>query len=575
MSKDKKIKSYWNEEIWPKFNAVFNDEKLKWYGEDTPEEYFEIEKQYYDSVKKYNTNHSEKKYLQYKYGLLPLSFITIVPFYWTYKKYKSLKRNKDILLNECIKLQKEKFKYHPILAKNLYKIIDNFNNIFPYKNMGPVIPKLVQELDSASLLKSHEENDSVNPYNTSWGILDNKIIIHVAKQEHKKTMQEYTGSVSVPYQVITTDSDGNRRSTTHYETVYASYSHPAHVIETKNSTFVFMESCSELEFYYEGPKTSSEIKEYNQKYNYSALENEEFESRYKWRRTNDVQFRMVFTPWTQESFLKEAHHSDDLPPELLWQKHGSFLFNRYTIKNKSLILEKYFKAIVDQFLKEPTLSYEDFKKNVGKRILEFYNRIYKATNYMYNTTIMASEDHTEIIKHVVEKPEFSVESAKFFAFYVINEYFNCEICKYDTDCFYVLGKDETDIEIDSNKVVNCRMIGISFEKIEKVKNISRYAANAGVTVQVPITYYNYVAHQDDVYIGYIKVNTDKYYMEFDNYVGAHTNIVEDEINSLINLLKEQNISIAIRHNILSILSYDDNIRDNIDIIKLIKLVNNK
>lgn len=444
--------------------------------------YDNINKEYQIAVANYKKGHSK-----FKYGLLiflglPLSLITIIPFYWAYKKFKYLKTNKDMLEGVIEEKGNEKLLIHRKILSgfNINELEDISLNKIGYKNMGPITQNLVDEIKSLSLF---EYNDSrTNPYRTSWGIYeDNKIVISSSKQEWVTYMEEYSGSIQVPY----TYYDSQGRPMTGYKTIVAYYSHPAQEINYENTYYTFMESCSSLEFKFNKPlrwffsRKSDKSK--------AAFENSKFDNLADWKYNNDAQMRMIFTPLGQENYVNEIAHIGDkkIPERYRFCKDKSFFYNLDSF-NSSEEASNIVANWTYKFINDYSIDLYDYKKYVDDAILLSTYSKFESMIYLWMIPIFKSEDHSSIIKRYNDsfKANKKIENS-FVPYHIFNKIFRHKSVVADTDTFHKLMNVE-ELKSSGNKIFVGDFVGISFNKVEKIK----YVYTQGHSV--PVKYIDYI-----------------------------------------------------------------------------------
>lgn len=570
MTKQQNSNTIWAIDLYPKYETIYNETNNKWVEHLLVNIYTDAHKNYENTKNDYKKNHKHFFYYFFCCIVLPLSCLLIIPAYWAFKKFKELKTNKNNLIQKIEEAKKEKIKAHYDIVSqmNILEIIDSFKGIINYQHKGPIPLKLIEEMQSLSLFDFNLYDDTVNPYSTSWGIFDDKIVIHGSKQKHHSYMKTYTGSKTVTYSY--TNSKGERITSS--TIVSASYNHPAHSIFDERHTFAFMESCSNLEFSFEGKK-SIFSKSHNKKNNYSPLENSEFEKKFKWNRTDDVQFRMIFTPYTQEKFLDELGKQKDIPPELDWEKTASFIYNDYPTTQFSYMIERNINKTISDFLNDADKDLEILKKSIFESIIFYYHNLYKNMNYMFLTTIMSSENHKTIINAINKSDNWISDTNNyFFAHNILSEFLDHNIILKNTNCFNSMIDSKVS-NISNTNVYHSKMNGLSYEIIPKIIYIPTYCPEAGYSVDVPVNYDDYIPYTDEGYITYFYVPSELYYYHIP-YFGIKTNIQDqDLLNELNNLGAEK---IVYKNNTFAFYTKEPFNKNNIleSIIKKIKTKNN-
>lgn len=555
INNSKQNKSFWEKELLPKFLEIYQTNKEtflnKEYGSQLEESHQKLEL----AKNKYHDEFNQFTFFISKCSLFFSILLLFIPFYWTNKWYKNLKWQKEEYLLAIEKAKFNKLEIHKNIANNFdfISFFAIFKDIIKYKHMGPIPISLIEQMQEISF-DNIADYDLENTHKSSWGILDNKIIINKAKQNHKMYMETYTGSVNVYY----TRVNHNGSTTTVCQTVTASYSHPAFKIWTNQTSYTFMESCSNLSFKFQDYSSSFSSKKFNKKNNFSSLENEEFDKKYNWWRSDDAQFRMIFTPYTQESYINEDKSSTSKSKkEMKWKKEKSFIFNEWDNSSFDWILiHKIIPQITYEFEVNEKLSYEDLISKSFELILGYYENLYKSLNFIWLTTLLPSEDHTNIIKFV-KQAENKIDNKNISLFFhnILNEVFNVKIISKSTDCFNSLETIENLISYKETNLYKVKMKGLSYEIEKLVTYIPKWGPNG--IVDVPVFYDNYIPCVDFAYLyaGYIK-NRDIYYYEIgDNY---KTNIQDKKIIDFIIQLKKE-LRIYINNQLISFYVQYDNL----------------
>ncbi len=531
---------YWNKELLPQYNSIYESNHDKWIEHELINLYTDAERQYADANEDFKKHHNKFLFGFFKYFLLWFSFIPClgIPFYWVWKKYKELKQNFEYWSGIVQDAKNNKLQKHmAILSKlNVTEIFNCFSNVIKYKHCGPVPAALVEEMQDHSLFDLRRYGAEINPFTTSWGIFDNKIIINSAVQTHRSYQKTYTGSLSVPY--VDYDSEGNAISKT--AVVSATYTHPAYDISMRQNSYAFMQSCSNLEFNAEGKKGMLD-KKYEQKRNYASLENDKFDKKFKWYRSDDVQFRMVFTPYTQEAYLEELNGRKDMPAVLDWAKSSTFMYNSYDTVGFPHLLDRNISNALQTFAVNADISLEGFKQNLFAAIKGYYFNIYSALNFMYLTTIMPSEDHTNMIKAVNKQlAKVNNKNGLFFAHNILRESLDVNIIIRDTPCFDTLLNIQP---INSTKhgdnIFISSFSGLSYDMVEKVIYIPTYCYQAEKTVDVPVTYIDYIPHTACGKTACATLNNSNLFFYSLFSYGLQSNIQDDKICELLNDLKSK------------------------------------
>lgn len=383
----KNIENEIKESVDNYFNSCLSDSLIS--------NYTKINNEYLEAVKAYKAGHNKIRYSLLAFLGLPLSFITIIPFYWTFKKFKNLRTNKINLESVVTEKGEKKLLFNRSFVSTIDfdKLENDGLEKISYKEMGPITKNLIDEIESLSMFEY--ETERTVPYNTSWGIFDNnKIIINASKQSWVTSYKEYSGSIQVPYTY--TDSDG--RNKTGYKTITAYYTHPVEEIINENISYAFMESCSSLEFKYIKQLGLFSKKSDKSK---SDFENPKFNKMVDWSYNNEAQMRMIFTALGQENYVNEIEHikSKEIPLRYHFCKEKSFFYNKDGIDDSEL-LDNRLKAIIHNFTNNYNDNIDNFKKGVSIAIEESIYSKFESLIYLWMVPIFQSEDHSLIIKNI-------------------------------------------------------------------------------------------------------------------------------------------------------------------------------
>lgn len=545
-------KSKWSTEILPLLEVAINEYISNWTKQNSIDEYVTSEKEYNNSKIGYKKNHNKFLYF-FLIFIMPFAFLLFVyPGVLVFKKFKDLKKNKNILLDIIEEKTNSKLATHNsiILTIDQYDIYKQIEKIFKYKHMGPITSTLIDEMQALSLFDL-SSNDNRNSYNSSWGILDgNKIIINFSTQTHKTFIKTYTGSKNCNYY------DGDKWVT---KVVTATYDHPAKEINASKLSYVFMESCSNLEFNYEGLKGfTDKFKNKEQ----SQMENPIFEKKFLWKRNDETQFRMIFTPLAQEEFLIEtSDKNNNVPkPQDEYNKKSSFLGNKYFYNNKF----NYFtnlKSILNEFSKSADISINNFKNNIIASLKDISYDKFNALKFMWTLPILQSEDSSLVLKSIVNKNNFNKYNDS-VPHYLLNEIFDKKIIYGDIDTFNLI-KSKNKINIGSHSFHCVHMDGISYNTIKKTATIPVSGE------LIPVDYIDYIPINGQISFVYSFIKTDKYY--FNN----STNIINIDIIESIKNIESNNVQISIINNLIILKSTNENEIDTDLISGYINLIINK
>lgn len=515
-------KSFWQTNLVPKINDLNNNFVNELQNNSSYISYCQAQNDYYDSLKKYEIEHNSILYFFVCLGLF-FSLILIIPFYWNWKMFKKLKNNKDHLLKIIDEQSKECRTKTIEFAKNINLIdyISGIKNLISLKRIGPITSELVNEIKQWSLFNLNF-NEEINPHGTSWCVWDNnKIVIEQSQQSCIWTTRTYSGSITVPHTIWT--SEGPKTS---YETITRYYSHPYVEIENKNiQHFAFMKSCEDLEFQYLGKK----VIKLHLSHKKAKLENDEFDSNFKWNYNNGAQFRMIFTPHKQEIFMNEYHlNNNHVSNSDALYKTSSFLYNNFNLceQNHEVLLTLDLNKIIDNFSNDPNLDFKWLTNSIHKCINSYVYKLFESTKHLWTTPIMYSENHKNIINKAISK-----NYCDYYPYYILNNVIKSPIIKKDTNCFNFLLSNETCLQNSNFTIYNSKFQGTSYSYTKKIKTISG----------VPIEYIDCVPNKKIFNFYFIPIK----------YTFINENIKVQ--NQIIELKKSSGLEIYIDNNFIVII----------------------
>lgn len=508
--------------------------------------------------KKYKHGHNEFTYVLW-WILCIFGFLLIIPAYWLVKKIKQLRKNKKELLDNISEKEKKLLDVRKEIAKNIDVLAINKlgQDVIRYQFKGPIPEELIQYMQSLSL-DSIAQNPNQNTYKTSWGIFEDKIVIHAHEQDHICYNKTYSNSVTVSYR------DGD---TTRSEIVSASITKPAYKVTTQNNTFAFMTSCSNLEFTLEGVKRRLIDMNFNKKNNYSPMDNKIFEDKTKWIRNDETQFRMIFTPWTQETFVKETNKCKNITSEWEWAKTGAYLYNEFRTDAHVVGKISYFYNSIQKFITSPRFTRQELINAINESIKKYFHDIYKSMNFMWATTIMPSENHQFIIKSINDKFSIGESNLSLIAHKLLASYHNYNIAGANMETFPKLYSVNTRNIGGYNFYESCFKTK-SYEIVRKVENVVRYASLANKSVVIPIWYDDYIPLESWTSIWFAYIPSSICHYKFGNKLISNVSHTK-----LLDLLTSNNIQY--NNGFLSF-NKNSNINDNVlqEIIDLINKYNN-
>lgn len=547
---------FWKQNFEPAFKERFDESKDKWIDENLINEFKQSYEKLLASKNKYKKEHNEFLYALFII-LLPISLLLIVPFYWVYKKFKSLHKTKKTLKTKVNEDTNAKLIIHKeIFDKiNLVKIMHYFDGIINYENKGFIPYDLIEQIKQESLYTYDEINN--NPFNSSWAILDkNKVVVNLAQQEHKEFLKTYTGSTSVSYY----DSSTKRNEMT---MVSASIEHPAFEINEKKQSYLLMLSCDSLDFSFDSKSNKISSYFHNRSGKYQALENRNFDNKFNWDRNNDAQFRMIFTPYAQEQYLENVSEGG-MDGCYKWAKQNNFIFNQAKMSLNIGEEAQYFNAINFKFINDPNSTIETFYKEIYDAIINYYKQIYTNLNFYWLTTILQSEDHHTIIQHALKNYLKHPQDVYLLLHYALNEVNHRPlIINKSFNTFNTIKACEP---ITLNNIRGFKVLykGLSYNIISRTIYVSTYSSIASKTVSVPINYDDYEPITNER-PAYVLFNDSK---QFYYHIGdkSFTNIDdEDTLNLAHEWYQKHNFSLK-----NGIIFLNDSGLDNAKITEIIR-----
>lgn len=195
---------------------------------------------------------------------------------------------------------------------------------------------------------SDEEGDEVSCTDALSGMVSGSPFLFKRTFSHHLGTCTYYGSITISWETVETDSEGNSYTVTHYETLQADVTRPKPYYHT-NTRLVFANlAAPDLHFSrqpthaetWSEKRLRSEVKagvKRLQKRQESAISgghgaftgmaNEEFEVLFgAENRDNEVQFRLLFTPLAQKNLLALIKGENGFSDDFVWEKEGMLNF---------------------------------------------------------------------------------------------------------------------------------------------------------------------------------------------------------------------------------------------------------
>ena len=517
----------WRTEVQPKIEEINQRYETFFSQED-----FSINDLLNQKIKK--TQHAYKKsFNHFAYWMLAifglfLSFILIIPFYFALKKFKQLKSKKDTLSNEYENAKQEKIDFlnQKIKELNINEYYSEMINLTKYRNCGPINDSIVNYIRENSLFKL-ENDHTKNTLSTSWGIFDNnKIVVNLQKAEHYMINVTYSGSMTVE-----TTVEGV------YRTVTATITKPKPVFKYKNSYWFFMKSCSNLELDLE--------KTYPSKNRILAfkkgllLENKEFEKSFKWEYNDPIQYRMIFTPFTQEYYVNNAFSKKEFNENFNLSKRKSFITNRYSCYSSSLAKSLF---NVAQEIDTNLINIDNLIKS---SLLEKVHCWYLKLTPGWILPILKSEDHSDILftlKNAQATPNFSTFH------YILNKIIRRKIVKADTDTFNTITSSFRFISSFNDEIYGVEIEGVSYNELFKTAHVY----SSGYSVPVDYTEYIPVKNKKYLFMTYLKKNKWRCLWHSEIINEWYNSNFNNELEPIIEKYKNNDIYISVDKTILAV-----------------------
>lgn len=519
-------KSFWETNFAPKIKDLTDNFITELKNDPNYISYREAQDNYDESLKKYELEHNSILYFLVCLGLF-FSFILIIPFYWNWKTFQKLRQNRDELLANIDNLAKVCVAKTNEFAKNisLTNYIKSINALTKLQRIGPITTELANEINQWSLFNLNYD-EKINPHTTSWCVWDNnKIVIEHSSQTRVWTEKTYSGSITIPYTIHTSNGPVVR-----YRIITEYYTHPYVVIQSKNiKHYAFLQSCEALEFKY----LEERMVKTRFSHDKARLENDEFDARFKWEYNNEAQFRMIFTPHKQEMFLNEYHlNSNCVSDADALNKTSLFLHNNYhnCEQHYEWWLSYDLNKIITKFIDDPNLDFKWLTAEIHDCVKNYVYKLFESTKHLWTTPIMYSENHKNIINKVS-----SQNYCHYYPYYILTNVIKLPIIKKDTNCFNLLVSNDVCASTPIFRIYSSKFIGTSYSYVSKVKKVG----------MVSIDYIDCVPSQKDFNFYYIQI-------KYPN-VNEHKN-VQTKVDELI---KAHNIKIYLDDNFIVIVPNQD------------------
>ena len=260
------------------------------------------------------------------------------------KKCSELIKNQDVVVS-CI--ENEAWgEVSPLLnVINTEDFCALVHDCIPSVNIAPfIMDEMIDRLDE----RSKSENELLNHLNyiadnsnttvsALSGSVDGKFFIMLSYVHFEMGLHTYTGSISVPYYDYETDMDGKSRRVLRYEVLTASVDKPFPYYYLYHRAMYFSECCPNLSFSRSPINFNSKperqfkriVKKSKKKYikmessSFTPLSDTEFEALFNTKdRDNDVEFRMMYTPFAIRQFTQLVKLKDGFGDNFYLEKDG-------------------------------------------------------------------------------------------------------------------------------------------------------------------------------------------------------------------------------------------------------------
>ena len=314
------------------------------------------------------------------------------------------------------------------------------HEVAPAIEIAPFIPsrlisRLKEREPSQNELFNHirfMEREDITTISSLSGCVDGKPFMMMSYVAFRMGMAVYTGSISLPYVDHVTDSDGKVRTVTRYETLTASIEKPCPEYDSYHRAIYFSEACPDLTFLRSPINISAksekgfekEIKKARKKFlklekksmknggrTFTPLSDSAFEALFNTEdRDNDVEFRMMYTPYAIKQFTELVKSPDGFGDNFYLEKDGCCT---------SCILEGGQIGYSGGFRPDPakiaSYSYDVMKSRFSRYGEDFFRNFYFCLAPLFSVPIYAdgrNEDFAAIMRESDEASyyQFDAES---------------------------------------------------------------------------------------------------------------------------------------------------------------------
>ncbi|HAL18075.1 MAG TPA: hypothetical protein DCO86_00355 [Spirochaetaceae bacterium] len=226
------------------------------------------------------------------------------------------------------------------------------HDIAPAIEIAPYIPsgfveRLRERSDRENELLNHInflKGESITTVSSLSGCVDGKLFMVMSYVRFVMGTKIYTCSITLPYRDYVTDSNGNRKAVTRYETLTASVEKPYPYYHPYTRAIYFSEACPNLTFFRNPVNINAksekqfekEVKKAEKKFikiekkslksggkSFTPLSDTKFEALFNTEdRDNDVEFRMMYTPYAISQFTDFVKSAEGFGDNFYLEKDG-------------------------------------------------------------------------------------------------------------------------------------------------------------------------------------------------------------------------------------------------------------
>lgn len=532
-------KSFWSLNFKEPYKKLFDQFETNILKLPSYLKYLDSQKKYNEAVKDYKTKHSPFKYGFIIFCLFFSWLGFIILWFKNYDYYKKLKANKLALLKQVDEAKQVCLAASEAYAKeiDINDFIKGIYDLLKYQEVGPINQYLYHAIMQNSGLDL-TCNDTINPYQSSWGIWDkNKIVFDMSMQEAATTMRTYTGSIVVPMR------HGEEHS---FVTLTASYVHPfSDVIIYPNRYYAYMHACERLNFTF-GKERKLKFLASKKK----RLENDEFSKAFVFDYNDEIQYRMIFTPHKQEMIMNEYQlNKNKLPSEDELNKSGPYLYTNYSTFANLETLTKQANELLAKFRTNADFDIFNYLNKLESVIYDSLEDLFKALKHLFTTPIMYSENHRTIINNALNNHKYEA----YLPHYVLNRIIREEIIHYDSPCFNKIVSDTT-IKLSNAELHRCIMDGLSYQHESRVIYLPPDFHAKGVGHQlVPVHYIETVPYHDQMMFYYaplVTTQTRSTAAAIEEILNKLTNTSQKNLNEIISEANSKNIIFYLKENFI-------------------------